>query len=133
MLKHLDTLIDKSVTRKYSAGSTIIYQGEVPRSACILTKGVARVLSISSQGGEQTITYHVAGEFFPSSWIFGKASSALFFYDAATDCEVSFMPRADLIEHFMSSSERTAALLDYFTTEHSASLMRVNALEQPKA
>lgn len=133
MLKHLDPLISKSVTRKYSAGSTIIYQGEVPRSACILVSGIARVLSISSQGGEQTITYHVAGEFFPASWIFGKASSALFFYDAVTDCEVAFTPRAELIDHMLSDNERTHALLDYFTTEHSASLMRVNALEQPKA
>jgi len=133
MLKHLDQLISKSVARKYSAGSTIIYQGEVPRSACILVSGTARVLSISTQGGEQTITYHVAGEFFPTSWIFGKATSALFFYDAVTDCEVAFVSRVELNEYMMATKERTEALLDYFTTEHSAALMRVNALEQPKA
>lgn len=50
MLRYLQPLIKKSLVRRYSAGSTILYQGEAPRSACVITKGVVRVFSISAQG-----------------------------------------------------------------------------------
>lgn len=133
MLNHLRPIINKSIRRKFTSGGTIIYQGEAPRSACVLVKGVVRVYSISAQGDEQIVTFHVPGEFFPSSWIFSKAPSALFFYEAITDAEVAFIPRAELIEYLQSTPERQQALLDYFTTSYTASLIRVNALEQPKA
>lgn len=133
MTDHLKPLVTKSLRRSFSAGSTILYQGEAPRSACVLIKGVVRVFSISRQGDEQIVMFHVSGEFFPSSWIFGKSQGTLFFYEAMTDCEVVFVPRAELIKHMLSTPERMHALLDYFTTNYSALLIRVNALEQPKA
>lgn len=133
MLEHLQPLISSSVTRKYPAGATILYQGEVPRAASILVSGIVRVFSISHQGDEQIVMYHVPGEFFPSSWIFGKTPSTLFFYEAVSECEIAFSPREQLIEFMMATPPRTHALLDYFTTNYSASLIRVNALEQPKA
>jgi CRP/FNR family cyclic AMP-dependent transcriptional regulator len=133
MLEHLKPIIGSSITRDYSAGSTILYQGEAPRLACVLAEGIVRAFSISAQGDEQIETYHVAGEFFPSSWIFGKAPSTLFFYEAVTDCKVAFMQRSELIEFMLAQPQRMHAMLDYFTTNYSASLIRVNALEQPKA
>lgn len=126
-------LVRNSVKRTFRAGSTILYQGEVPRSACILLSGVVRVFSISPQGDDQIVNLHVAGEFFPSSWIFGKGTSTLFFYEALTDCEVAFVPRREFIEYMTTKSERMHALLDYFTTSYAAWMIRVNALEQPKA
>lgn len=133
MLESLQPLIRRSVTRRFKAGATIMYQGEAPRSACILVEGLVRVFSISSQGDEQIVTFHIAGEFFPSSWIFGKAPATLFFYEALSDCTIAYSPRAELIEFMMGTPERNHALLDYFTTNYAASLIRINALEQPKA
>jgi len=133
MLNQLQPLIKRSLTRRFSAGSTILYQGEAPRSACVLVKGIVRVFSISSQGDEQIVTFHIAGEFFPSSWIFDKAPGTLFFYEAVTDCEVAFCSRTELVEFMTATPERNKALLDYFTTNYAAWMIRVNALEQPKA
>lgn len=133
MLQHLRPLIENSIKRRYSAGATIYYQGEVPRSACVLIDGIVRVYSISAQGDEQIVVYHMPGEIFPSSYIFGKATSALFFYEALTASEVCFMPKSELIEYMQAKPDRMHALLDYFTTNYSASLIHVNALEQPKA
>jgi CRP/FNR family transcriptional regulator len=133
MINHLQPLIKKSTKRRFDTGSTIIYQGEVPRSATILTKGIVRVFSISPQGEEQIVTFHVAGEFFPTAWVFGKAPGTLFFYEALTDCEVAMCDRADLIEFMISEPSRNKALIDYFATNYAASMIRVNALEQPKA
>lgn len=133
MLQVLQSLLDKSPSRNYNKGATILYQGEVPRQAYILLSGVVRVFSISSQGDEQIVMYHVAGEFFPASWLFGKASSTLFFYEAVTDVKVAMVPKSEFIEYMSATPKRIEALLDYFTTNFSASLIRINALEQPKA
>lgn len=77
--------------------------------------------------------FHIAGEIFPSSWIFGKAPSTLFFYEVSVDSEIAYCPREELIKHMTETPERSHALLDYFTTNYAASMVRVNALEQPKA
>jgi len=133
MITHLKQLDEKYVRRNFSAGTIILYQGEVPRSAFIIMEGVVRVYSISSQGDDQIITFHVAGEFFPSSWIFGKAPSTMFFYEALTDCKLAMCPRKDLIDYMLSDNARMHSMLDYFTTDYSAFLIRVHALEQSKA
>lgn len=133
MLQHLQPLIEQSITRHFASGSTILYQGEVPRHACILTKGVVKVMGISAQGDEQIVTYHVAGEFFPSTWIFGKTPGCLFFYETIKDSTVAFVSRSELMRFMFETPARTQTMLDYFTTNYSASLIHVNALEQPKA
>lgn len=133
MLTHLRPLIEKSTTRSYKSGSTVLYQGEVPRYAQVIVEGVVKVFSISSQGDEQIVMYHIKGEFFPSSWMFNKSQSSLFFYEAATDCKLALVPRDRLIEFMLSKPASTRAIFDYFTTNYSASLIHVNALEQPKA
>lgn len=133
MLENLKPLVKGSVKRSYGAGSTVLYQGEVPRSACVIIKGAVRVYSISSQGDEQIVTYHVAGEFFPTSWIFQKSSGTEFFYETVTDAEIAFIPRLELLDFFDKSPASQKSLLDYFTTNYAASLIRISALEQPKA
>ncbi|MCW1908439.1 MAG: Crp/Fnr family transcriptional regulator [Candidatus Saccharibacteria bacterium] len=133
MIHHLQLLIDSAVKRRFSAGSTMLYQGEVPRSAIILISGVVRVYSISEAGDEQVVIFHANGEFFPTSWIFEKTVGALFFYEAFTDCEVALVPRAELLSFIYSDPETTRFVLNYFASNYTASLIRVNALEQPKA
>ena len=133
MLRQLEPLIQASVVRPYRAGTTILYQGEVPRSACVIARGTVRVLTISSQGDEQIVTYHVAGEFFPTSWIFSKTSSTLFFYEASEDCDIAFVDRQEFITYMHATVDRQQVLMDYFTTSYTASLVRINALEQHKA
>jgi len=133
MLEHLQPIIQKSVTRSFSAGATVLYQGEVPRSAFILVKGVVRVFSISPQGDEQIVTYHTAGEFFPVSWIFGKTPGSLYFFETVDESEIAFVPRDELIDFMLAAPARTRAMLDYFTTSYAASLIRISALEQAKA
>lgn len=133
MIRYVEPLIEEHVTRTFKQGSVILYQGEVPRAACILKSGVVRVYSISPQGDEQIVTLHVRGEFFPVSWIYQKSTSTMFFYEALTDCEVAFVPRRTFIEFMESSPNRVKLLMDFFTTNYAASLVRINALEQPKA
>jgi CRP-like cAMP-binding protein len=133
MLKYLNPLIEKSVRRTFAPGATIYYQGEVPRSACIIVKGIVRVFSISPQGDEQIVTYHDGGEFVPTSWIFGKTAGSLFFYEAVGKCEVAFVPRDKFLAFFREKPERMERLMYYFATTYTSSLIRISALEQAKA
>ncbi len=134
MLHALRPVIEtSSIIRNYSSGATILYQGEVPRSVCILVKGAVRVFSITEQGEEQIVMYHLAGELFPVSWIFAKSPGAMFFYEATEDCEIALTPRQELMTFLTADVTRLQLLLDYFATNYSASLIRINALEQSKA
>jgi CRP/FNR family transcriptional regulator, cyclic AMP receptor protein len=133
MIKHLEPLIAKSVQRKYSSGSTVLYQGEAPRSACILVDGIIKVYTISPEGEEQIILFLVEGDIFPLSWLFKKNPAVMFFYEALTNCRVAMVPPDELRESIMETPEKMASLIDYFAKNYTASLVRVNALQQSKA
>jgi CRP/FNR family transcriptional regulator len=133
MQDHLRQIAEMSLTRKYSAGATILYQGEVPRSVHVVLRGAVRVFGISELGEEQIVTYHIGPDMFPVSWIFDKAPSTVFFYEALTDCEIALVDRASFLEHFRQDADASMALADSLATSYAAFLLRINALEQPKA
>lgn len=133
MLDHLQPLIDSSVKMSFGVGSTILYQGEVPRSACVLVSGAVRVFSISPQGDEQIVMFHMPGEFFPTSWIYGKSPGTLFFYQTISESVVAFVQREELLQYMNAEPTRMEAMLEYFASNYSASLIRINALQQPRA
>lgn len=132
MLDHLKELIDKYPSRKYHAGSIVVYQGEVPRNALVISKGVVKASTISGSGDEQIISFHGAGDILPISWIFGKTPSALYFYEACSDSELAMVPRQELI-NYLKQPKHVVKLLDHMITDHAASSIRISALEQPKA
>lgn len=133
MLDSLGPIIKNSVRRTYLPGSTIFYQGEVPRSAAIILSGLVRVYSISPQGDEQIINYHDGGEFIPTSWIFGKSAGSLFFYEAVDKCEIAFVPREDFVKFIYGKPEIMHLALDYYANNYMAFMIRISALEQSKA
>lgn len=133
LLNHLHPILEKNVLRTYNAGSTVLYQGEVPRSACIIKKGVIKAFNISANGEEQIVTFYIEGEIFPAPWVFGKAPSTIYFYEAVTDCELYFVPREDFRKFMNERSHVLQAVLDYYVTISTSMSIRISALEQPKA
>lgn len=133
MLQLFEPLLNKAIIRRYSQGSTILYQGEVPRYTCVLMRGVVRVFNISPQGEEQIVLFHVAGEFFPASWVFDKTPNTLFFYEALTDCTVAFVPKQSFLDHVTENLVNAKQMINYLATNYAAFMVHVNALEQPKA
>jgi CRP/FNR family transcriptional regulator len=133
MIDHFKEFLTNYISRTYDSGNTILFQGEAPRSACVVESGVVRAINISSQGEEQTINFHAPGEFFPTTWIFDKTPTSIYFYEAVTDCKIRFVPRSELIGSFSRSPESQALLVDYLATSYSAALLRISALSQTKA
>ena len=131
-MQQLLTFIKDKPARTYSAGSIILYQGEVPRHACVIKKGVVRASTISSSGDEQIIGFHKAGDVIPFSWLFKKTASTLYFYQASSDTEVVLVERDELVT-FLKQPENMPELLDDLISDNAATSIRISALEQPKA
>ncbi len=72
-------------SRYFSAGETILYQGELPRSAFVMKSGLIKMYSISPNGEERIVDFCVGGEILASSWVFGNATSTLYYYKAIED------------------------------------------------
>lgn len=129
----LQPLLKDAVKRQIKAGDIIFYQGEAPRSACILKSGVVKVYNITSSGEEQLVNFQLPNEVFPTPWLFGKTSSVLYFYEALTDCELFLFPREDLLAYIHSDKSVLSTFLDYYVNNYIGAVMRITALEQPKA
>ncbi|MBL8160299.1 Crp/Fnr family transcriptional regulator [Candidatus Saccharibacteria bacterium] len=133
MIDYLDQLLPISTQRLIKKSAILIYQGEVPRQAYVLLEGVVKVYRLDKFGNEQIINFHVAGDVFPATWVFGKTSSALFYYEALEDAKILTIERS----RFMEIAERDPKihnyLFDSFISNYTALLLQINALEQSRA
>lgn len=125
--------LDKSTTRSIKKRTILLYQGEVPRQAYLVQKGAVKVYRLGRNGEEQIIGFRMPGDVFPETWIFGRISSALYYYEALEDCEIITAERAVLREHIRLHPEVEADLLDYFINSHTTQLLQITALEQSRA
>jgi CRP/FNR family transcriptional regulator len=126
--------IQPNATRRaFRRQSILLYQGEVPRDAYVVLNGVIKAYSINAAGEEQIVTFETRGDVFPASWIFHKASTTIYYYEALTDVEVLAIPKNELHRLLDESSDLRASLLDYFASRYTGTLMRITALEQSRA
>ncbi len=129
----LNKIRAQGTVRSFKKRSILLYQGEAPRMAYVLKSGVIKLYTINNAGEEQIAAFHARQDIFPSSWIFGKSSTTLYYFEALTDCEVLTLPREALYKELVESPELLASTLDYFVTNYTGLLMRVTALEQSRA
>lgn len=133
MKSFLSPLPDSSSIRVVKKGANLLFQGEIPRHAFIVRDGLIRSYTITSAGEERIIGLHDKGAILPLSWIFGKTSNSLFYYDAVIDSRVAALNKSQLIDHITSDRELTAQAMTYLASENTASLLRINGLEQTRA
>lgn len=130
--------IEKIVTeygsvRFVKRGSILLYQGEVPRRALLVKKGLIRAYAITNSGEERTIALHGSGDIFPLSWTFGETSTTLFYYDALTDAEIIAVPKRELVDALAKNPRLMAEVLSVTMNEYTSLLLRITALEQSSA
>lgn len=129
----LTEALTKGTTRSVPKNTVVFYQGEVPQSAALIKRGVVKVYNLSPDGEEQLATFHVAGEFFPSTWMFGQTTSTVYFYETFTDCEIAYIPRRDLTEIINKNATNLKFFMDAYVRNYTGMLLRVTALQQAKA
>lgn len=133
-MDELTTLpVSRSTKRAIKKRSILLYQGEIPRQAYIVKKGVIKIYRLSRSGDEQIVGFCTAGDLFPEAWVFGKTSSALYYYEALEDSEVTTVERSVLLDHIDNNAELRQNLLDYFINSHTSHLLQITALEQSRA
>lgn len=119
--------------RSVKKGTILLYQSEIPRSAVMVSRGLIRAYAITSTGEERTIALHDSGDLLPLSWIFGDASTSLFYYDALVDSEVTIIPKSELVGAIAASPDTMQEILALTMNEYTSLLLRITALEQANA
>ncbi|MGH7241681.1 MAG: Crp/Fnr family transcriptional regulator [Candidatus Saccharimonadales bacterium] len=128
----LDLLTDYPL-RTYRKGEIILFQGEAPRVAYVLQKGVVKAYNISSSGDEKPIGFYGEGSVFPASWVLGRAPSAIYYYEAFTDVSVYCVPVAEYVELLKSKPELLYKELENYVADEVGKSMRLNALQHSRA
>jgi CRP/FNR family transcriptional regulator, cyclic AMP receptor protein len=121
-----------SPARRYGKSSIIVYQGEVPRDVFYVKEGVVKVYQIGSAGESRTITFATPGDIFPVAWLVGQSTPAMYYYEAFSDTDLISISRESW-ETSMAKPEAKEQYARYVTRNYQASLVRIAALEQPKA
>jgi CRP/FNR family cyclic AMP-dependent transcriptional regulator len=123
----------RSTKRSVKKRSILIYQGEVPRQAYIVLSGVFKAYRLGNFGEEQVVGFRTKGDMFPETWIFGKTSSALYYYEALEDSEVLTVERPVLLELIDANPDIKERVFHYMVNGYTGLLMQLTALEQSRA
>lgn len=127
------SVTENGLVRNYNPGGTILYQGEVPRSAYVIKSGFIKAFNISSDGSEQIVNFHVPGEIIPLGWTFGKTTASIYFFEAMTEAQLVLMQRDDLLKQIKKDPKLMESMLDYAVSGYTAAMVHICALEQAKA
>lgn len=130
LLAHLKSIGTPSIYRK---GSSIFFQGEVPRHAIVILDGVVKSYTISPEGDETIITLYGRGAILPTAWVNSQSSTALFNYDAVNDVRVVKIEKSVLVNAIDASPSYLRDYLDYMSTSQAALLLRITGLAQSRA
>jgi len=124
--------IEVTAARHYGKSSIIVYQGEIPRDGYYVKKGVVRVYQIGAGGESRTITFATVGDIFPVAWLDGNSAPAMYYYEAFEDTDLVPISRENW-EKTLSKPGARNAFAHYMTKNYQSALVRIAALEQPKA
>ncbi|HTE57820.1 MAG TPA: Crp/Fnr family transcriptional regulator [Verrucomicrobiae bacterium] len=121
------------ITKRFRQGNILIYQGEVPRNAYIVKSGIVKLYNITPQGDERIATFKLQGDIFPTTWSFDKGPTAFYYYEAQTDGEMYVVPTEEFRDYINKNHEALQAVANHYLGNYAGALMRITALEQPKA
>lgn len=119
--------------RHFKDKTPIIYQGEVPRCGFFLKKGMVKVYNLHANGNEQILRFYGPGDFFPLPWLYGKAATEFYYYEAVEDCEVISVTKQDVENIIRPSAELKQYIFDSLLSDQAALNLRIISLEQPRA
>lgn len=117
----------------FKKGEMILFQGEAPKFSYVVKRGIIKTYNLSSQGDEQLMHLNTAFDIFPFAWLMGQGPSALYYYEALTDCELYCMPREQYLNFIKNDPVVLYQELEKSARRDVSETLRLNALLQPKA
>jgi CRP/FNR family transcriptional regulator, cyclic AMP receptor protein len=131
---YLHAFLDRHPVRSFKKGEIIIFQGEAPRSAYVVKSGTIKAYNLSVNGDEKPVAFYAADSVFPSAWVYGKMSSAIYYYEAFTpEVELYVIDRDAFVSFIKKSPELLYQEMDRLMTDQLGGSLRLNALQHSRA
>ena len=124
---------DVNRIRTFKKGATLLFQGEIPRSAYIVEEGVVRAYSVKTSGEESIVALFTKGDIFPLPWLLSTTSNTLFYYEAIEDTRVTCIPKDAFHKALEEDYELSKDVMKYINQQYTAMLVRITGLSQSRA
>ncbi|HEU5187834.1 MAG TPA: Crp/Fnr family transcriptional regulator [Candidatus Saccharimonadales bacterium] len=132
-MEKFSTFLSHFRTVRFNKGDMIFVQGEVPKAAYILKKGIVKTYNITADGEEKVISLVGKNEIFPAPWVFSRTDNSLYYHQAFTTCETVVMPRDQCMHFLHQNPDVMQWLCSQLIGLHTSFMLRINALAQSKA
>lgn len=133
-VNYLHAFLERHPVRTFKKGEIVIFQGEAPRSAYVVKSGTIKAYNLSVNGDEKPVAFYPADNVFPSTWVYGKASSAVYYYEAFTSqVEVYVVDRDAFVTFIKKSPELLYQELERLLSDQLGGSLRLNALQHSRA
>ncbi len=133
-VNYLHVFLDRHQVREYRKGEVIIFQGEVPRCAYVVKSGIIKAYNLSVGGDEKPVAFYEPDSTFPTSWVYGQVSNALYYYEAFTPkVEVYTIDRQEFVSFIKKRPELLFQELQHVLTDQIGATLRLNALQHSRA
>ncbi len=133
-VNYFHTFLERHPAHRFNRHEIIVFQGEAPRSAYVVKSGTVKAYNLSANGDEKPVAFYQADSTFPASWVYGKASSATYYYEAFTpEVEVYAIDRNEFTKFIKQRPELLYQELERLLIEQLGSTIRLNALQHSRA
>lgn len=133
-VNYLHMFLERHPVKTFRKGEIIIFQGEAPRSAYVVKSGTVKAYNLSVNGDEKPVAFYTADNVFPAPWVYGKVSSAVFYFEAFTpEVEVYVIDREEFVSYIRHRPELLYQELERLLTDQMGATMRLNALQHSRA
>lgn len=112
----------------------MIFQGEAPRKAYVIKSGIVKAYNLSVSGDEKPVAFYTSDNAFPTSWIYGKLPSAIYYYEAFTpEVEVYMIDREEYLSFIKRRPELLYQEMERLLNDQLGGSIRLNALQHSRA
>lgn len=133
MKQLLSRLRETGTPTLYRKGSSLYFQGEVPRSVVFVLDGVVKAYTIGRDGNETIVHLFSKGAILPFAWVNRQSPTALFNYEAVNDVRCLKVTREAIWQALDDNPECMREYLDYLVQSHTSLLLRIMGLAQSRA
>lgn len=100
----------------------------------MVKKGTVKAYNLSVGGDEKPVAFYSSRAVFPGAWVYGKMSSAIYYYEAFTpEVTLYMVNREAYVEHIKSRPQLLFQELSRYLTSELGMSMRLNALQHSRA
>lgn len=131
---YLRAFLSRYPTRTFRKSEIIIFQGEAPRCAYAVKSGIVKAYNLSVGGDEKPVAFYAPDAIFPDAWVYGKMSSAIYYYEAfSPEVVLHTVNREEYVAFIKGRPELLYQEFERALVDQLGKSMRLNALQHSRA